>query len=62
MLLFSFIEINYCIYFTQGCHGDLTLEERQILRAEFYLRHGKSAISIAHEYAKRKEAMLVSKL
>lgn len=45
-----------------GCHGDLTLEERQILRAEFYLRHGKSAISIAHEYAKRKEAMLVSKL
>ncbi|XP_058070187.1 uncharacterized protein LOC131219194 [Magnolia sinica] len=37
-----------------GSHGDLTLEESQILLAEFSLRHSKSAISIAHEYAKRK--------
>ncbi|PSS30487.1 TRNA (guanosine(18)-2'-O)-methyltransferase [Actinidia chinensis var. chinensis] len=37
-----------------GCHGDLTLEENQILLAEFSLRHSKSAISIAHEYARRK--------
>uniref|UniRef100_A0A5B7BTD9 tRNA/rRNA methyltransferase SpoU type domain-containing protein n=1 Tax=Davidia involucrata TaxID=16924 RepID=A0A5B7BTD9_DAVIN len=45
-----------------GCHGDLTLEESQILLAEFSLRHSKSAISIAHEYAKRKAAKPISKL
>ncbi|XP_022850748.1 uncharacterized protein LOC111372608 isoform X1 [Olea europaea var. sylvestris] len=39
-----------------GCHGDLTLEERQILLAEFYLRHNTNSISIANEYAKRKTA------
>lgn len=39
-----------------GCHGDLTLEERQILLAEFYLRHNTNSISIASEYAKRKAA------
>ncbi|GAV65722.1 SpoU_methylase domain-containing protein [Cephalotus follicularis] len=32
-----------------GCHGDLTMEESQILLAEFSLRHSKSAISVAHE-------------
>lgn len=37
-----------------GCHGDLTLEERQTLLAEFSLRHSNSSISIANEYAKRK--------
>ncbi|KAF7820501.1 tRNA (guanosine(18)-2'-O)-methyltransferase-like [Senna tora] len=37
-----------------GCHGDLTLEESQILLAEFSLRHSKSAVSIVHDYAKRK--------
>ncbi|KAK4601739.1 hypothetical protein RGQ29_011037 [Quercus rubra] len=37
-----------------GCHGDLTSKESQILLAEFSLRHSKSALSIAHEYAKRK--------
>lgn len=36
-----------------GSHGDLTSEERQILLAEFFLRHSKSAISIVYEYAKR---------
>lgn len=45
-----------------GCHGDLTTEERQILLAEFSLRHSKSSISIAHEYAKRKAANQFSKL
>ncbi|XP_021682306.2 uncharacterized protein LOC110666200 [Hevea brasiliensis] len=44
-----------------GCHGDLTSEESQILLAEFSLRHSKSAISIAHEYAKRKAATPVPK-
>ncbi|XP_076944363.1 uncharacterized protein LOC143614973 [Bidens hawaiensis] len=37
-----------------GGHGDLTSEEKQILLAEFSLRHSRSSISIAHEYAKRK--------
>ncbi|XP_022774541.1 uncharacterized protein LOC111316725 isoform X2 [Durio zibethinus] len=37
-----------------GCHGDLNEEESQILLAEFFLRHNKSTISIANEYAKRK--------
>ncbi|XP_023745692.2 uncharacterized protein LOC111893832 isoform X2 [Lactuca sativa] len=37
-----------------GGHGDLTSEEKQILLAEFSLRHSRSSMSIAHEYAKRK--------
>ncbi|XP_010258186.1 PREDICTED: uncharacterized protein LOC104598020 isoform X2 [Nelumbo nucifera] len=37
-----------------GCHGDLPIEESQILLAEFSLRHSKNAINIAHEYAERK--------
>lgn len=37
-----------------GGHGDLTSEEKQILLAEFSLRHSRSSISIAYEYAKRK--------
>ncbi|KAM7506803.1 hypothetical protein LguiA_017256 [Lonicera macranthoides] len=45
-----------------GCHGDLTSEESQILLAEFSLRHSKSAISIANEYAKRKIASPIPKL
>ncbi|KAJ9562101.1 hypothetical protein OSB04_007261 [Centaurea solstitialis] len=44
-----------------GGHGDLTPEEKQILLAEFSLRHSRSSISIAHEYAKRKTRS-VSKL
>ncbi|KAL5987273.1 hypothetical protein ACLOJK_038435 [Asimina triloba] len=39
---------------TCGCHGDLTSEESQILLAELSLRHSKTAVRIAHEYAKRK--------
>ncbi|KAM0006920.1 putative tRNA (guanosine(18)-2'-O)-methyltransferase [Helianthus debilis subsp. tardiflorus] len=39
-----------------GAHGDLTSDEKQILLAEFSLRHSRSSISIAHEYAKRKIA------
>ncbi|KAI7749823.1 hypothetical protein M8C21_011777 [Ambrosia artemisiifolia] len=39
-----------------GAHGDLTSEEKQILLAEFSLRHSRSSISIAEEYAKRKIA------
>ncbi|KAK6155046.1 hypothetical protein DH2020_009294 [Rehmannia glutinosa] len=45
-----------------GCHGDLTPEERQILLAEFYLRHNKNTISIAEEFSQRKLATPASKL
>ncbi|BBN68178.1 tRNA/rRNA methyltransferase SpoU family protein [Prunus dulcis] len=45
-----------------GCHGDLTFEESQILLAEFSLRHSKSSMSIAHEYAKRKAAVLTPRI
>ncbi|XP_027150737.1 uncharacterized protein LOC113751076 [Coffea eugenioides] len=45
-----------------GCHGDLTSQESQILLAEFFLRHSKSAISIANEYSKRKLDQPISKL
>ncbi|KAF6171749.1 hypothetical protein GIB67_007270 [Kingdonia uniflora] len=45
-----------------GCHGDLTPEESQILHAEFSLRHSRSALSIAHDYAKRKDVNLTPKL
>ncbi|XP_051121091.1 uncharacterized protein LOC127244558 [Andrographis paniculata] len=45
-----------------GCHGDLTKDERQILLAEFYLRHNKNTFSIANEFSKRKLASHASKL
>ncbi|XP_077214863.1 uncharacterized protein LOC143849642 [Tasmannia lanceolata] len=45
-----------------GSHGDLTDEELQILLAEFFLRHSKSTVSIAHEYVKRKVDTVRSKL
>ncbi|KAI3900974.1 hypothetical protein MKW92_009338 [Papaver armeniacum] len=45
-----------------GVHGDLTPSESQILLAEFSLRHSQTAISVAHEYAKRKQALLSPKL
>ncbi|CAI8591883.1 unnamed protein product [Vicia faba] len=41
-----------------GQHGDLTVEERQILLAEFSLRHSNSVISVVEDYAKRKAALL----
>ncbi|ESW11558.1 hypothetical protein PHAVU_008G040300 [Phaseolus vulgaris] len=41
-----------------GNHGDLTVEECQILLAEFSLRHSKSSISIVEDYATRKAATL----
>ncbi|XP_050913931.1 uncharacterized protein LOC127128606 [Lathyrus oleraceus] len=41
-----------------GQHGDLTVEERQILLAEFSLRHSNSAIGVVEDYAKRKAALL----
>lgn len=53
--------INVALYL-QGYHGDLTLEESQILLAEFSLRHSKSAVSIAQEFAKRKATMFTPKL
>ncbi|KAK7295423.1 hypothetical protein RJT34_18331 [Clitoria ternatea] len=40
-----------------GRHGDLTVEESQILLAEFLLRHSPSTISIVEDYAKRKAAL-----
>ncbi|GJR58155.1 tRNA (guanosine(18)-2'-O)-methyltransferase, partial [Tanacetum coccineum] len=40
-----------------GAHGDLTSKEKQILLAEFSLRHSRSSISIAQEYAKRKVSL-----
>jgi hypothetical protein len=46
----------------KSINGDLTLEESQILLAEFSLRHSKSAISIAQEFAKRKATMFTPKL
>ncbi|OVA00732.1 tRNA/rRNA methyltransferase [Macleaya cordata] len=45
-----------------GFHSDLTPEESQILLAEFSLRHSRSAISIAHEFAKQKEGRPMPKL
>ncbi|KAI3936827.1 hypothetical protein MKW92_034293 [Papaver armeniacum] len=45
-----------------GVHGDLTPSESQILLAEFSLRHSQTAVSVAHEYAKRKQALLSPKL
>ncbi|CAI9109775.1 OLC1v1009671C1 [Oldenlandia corymbosa var. corymbosa] len=45
-----------------GCHGDLTFEERQILLAEFFLRHNLISTQIADEYARRKLDQPVSKL
>ncbi|KMT17304.1 hypothetical protein BVRB_2g039990 isoform A [Beta vulgaris subsp. vulgaris] len=45
-----------------GSHGDLTSDESQILLAEFFLRHSKSAISTACEYATRKSSSTMSKL
>ncbi|KAI8534041.1 hypothetical protein RHMOL_Rhmol10G0057800 [Rhododendron molle] len=49
-------------FMLQGHHGDLLLEESQILLAEFSLRHSQSAISIVHEYAKRKVPKPLPKL
>ncbi|XP_010492374.1 PREDICTED: uncharacterized protein LOC104769782 isoform X2 [Camelina sativa] len=37
-----------------GSHGDLSESEKEILTAEFSLRHSRSSISIAYEFAKRK--------
>ncbi|KAL9227003.1 hypothetical protein vseg_002752 [Gypsophila vaccaria] len=45
-----------------GLHGDLTPKETQILLAEFYLRHSRTAISVASEYAKRKTSFPTPKL
>ncbi|XP_031490127.1 uncharacterized protein LOC116257481 [Nymphaea colorata] len=45
-----------------GFHGDLTPEESKILLAEFYLRHRKDSVSIAHEFAKRKLVQQMAKL
>ncbi|KAG4922697.1 hypothetical protein JHK84_051549 [Glycine max] len=41
-----------------GYHGDMTVEECQILLAEFLLRHSKSSISIVEDYAMRKAVTL----
>ncbi|ESQ41513.1 hypothetical protein EUTSA_v10013964mg [Eutrema salsugineum] len=37
-----------------GSHGDLSEEEKEILMAEFSLRHSRSSLCIASEFAKRK--------
>lgn len=39
----------------QGSHGDLSESEKEILMAEFSLRHSRSSLSIAYEFAKRKQ-------
>lgn len=57
--VFSFSNM---ISLLQGSHGDLTSDESQILLAEFFLRHSKSAISTACEYAIRKSSSTMSKL
>ncbi|KAF8106201.1 hypothetical protein N665_0145s0018 [Sinapis alba] len=38
-----------------GSHGDLSAEEKEILMAEFSLRHSRSSLFIASEFAKRKQ-------
>ncbi|VYS66908.1 unnamed protein product [Arabidopsis thaliana] len=38
-----------------GSHGDLSEAEKEILMAEFSLRHSRSSICIAYEFAKRKQ-------
>ncbi|CAH2072689.1 unnamed protein product [Thlaspi arvense] len=38
-----------------GSHGDLSAEEKEILMAEFSLRHSRSSLCIASEYAKRRQ-------
>ncbi|EOA20925.1 hypothetical protein CARUB_v10001258mg [Capsella rubella] len=38
-----------------GSHGDLSESEKDILTAEFSLRHSRSSLSIAYEFAKRKQ-------
>ncbi|KAK9699339.1 hypothetical protein RND81_08G168300 [Saponaria officinalis] len=45
-----------------GSHGDLTPKESQILLAEFYLRHSRTTVNIACEYAKRKSSLPTPKL
>lgn len=50
------ILIHHAVYdrFSRlGRHGDLTCEEREVLRAEFFLRHRKSTMTVVNEYAKR---------
>ncbi|KAL2317604.1 hypothetical protein Fmac_031480 [Flemingia macrophylla] len=42
----------------EGRHGDLTVEECQILLIQFSLRHISSMISIVENYAKRKAEIL----
>ncbi|CAH8328179.1 unnamed protein product [Eruca vesicaria subsp. sativa] len=38
-----------------GSHGDLSAEEKEILMAEFSLRHSRSSLCIASEFAKRRQ-------
>lgn len=38
-----------------GSHGDLSAEEKEILMAEFSLRHSRSSLFIASEFAKRRQ-------
>lgn len=58
----NFLKLRNVAPCLQGCHGDLTMEQSQILLAEFSLRHSRSAISIANEYAKRKAGLFTPKL
>ncbi|MQL74121.1 hypothetical protein Taro_006464, partial [Colocasia esculenta] len=45
-----------------GCHGDLTSRERDILLAEFFLRHRETSVGIVEEYARQKVNKTISKL
>lgn len=47
--------LHFFYGFEQGSHGDLSEAEKEILMAEFSLRHSRSSISIAYEFAKRKQ-------
>lgn len=38
-----------------GSHGDLSEQEKEILMAEFSLRHSRSSLFIASEFAKRRQ-------
>ena len=52
---FFFFFFNIYIGFEQGSHGDLSEQEKEILMAEFSLRHSRSSLFIASEFAKRRQ-------
>ncbi|CAM8979663.1 unnamed protein product [Rhodiola kirilowii] len=48
-------KLTSSVFNMQGCHGDLTPLQQQVLLAEFSLRHSNNAVSIVHEHTRRKK-------